>query len=578
MPFESSSSSPDYKASTSRRVQERQYLDRESDKFWSLLNQPFGESEDYGTPAFESEAKKHWEQCQKACIEFLRPYQTGERLLSSLLENSETAVKMIEMMRQIYYVYKRDIDPREWPEREQGMDNVANFLSWEIASSLDLLDRALARTDLSRVDKQDLTNNIFYIVSEALDTHDEINRRELSSWLAKHKEEIFKLREPDPSVYDDEEDGVLGDDTPFITKKNIIERSEDESLAIAVVHDVITNGAASDLYDEERFYCASSVLIKVRPDDMQLARRKEMVAIELVKCFGLDEAIVKKWKEAKMLSPKKYGETKVYNESYSINFWALYELEREQPGAGRELFDKFGIANFDRYDTQLLLHQLKVSDRNVPYGITVYPEEDGNGAFFQNQRPLTSVSTQLQAGGYEMRIVEAGSQRELARRLLQLHKKYAAAGNKFAFAIVGGHGSTNNLTLGRNNASDQSPESDSFSHDPKHQQEWDMWYLIHEARKGEFSSKDLELGKGIGRAFQEWFEVGAPKVLLSCSTGADGGIAEKVSTKSTGEVTAPKIPTSLKNIDVSFDTNGKPVFSVEYSEGVAARYTAGEAQ
>lgn len=581
MPFESPSTTPDHSTLVARRAHEKQLLDRESDELLVVFNQPFGESADFGSPEFESEAQSHWEQCKKACGDFFRPYQTGERLLSSMLENPETAVKMIEMMRRIYSMHKY-IDRREWPEREQDMDNIANFLSWEAAASLESFDQALSRKDLSSTDLQRLKNNIFYIASEALDTHDEMNRRKLSAWLAKHKKDIFNLQEPDPSIYDDEESEVLGDETPFITKKNIIERAEEEILAIEVVRDVMTHGPTPDMYGdlESSLQLVSGIFHKCRPNDGALARRKEAVAVEAVRYYdGLGEDIVKRWKESSIFHHTETNEagqkSNVYIESYAVNLSALEHLEMTRPGAARELFNEFGIANFGRYDESMLIRQLDTSGIDAPYGIVVYPEADWNGVFFQNHDVLKNAAQSLHEGDYEVRIVEAGSQRELARRLLQLHKRYAGGGNKFAFAIVSGHGTTDELVLGRNKALDQVPESDSFSPDPKHQQEWYMWSLLYRAKKGEFSKGDLSRGKGINRALREWFEPDAPKVLISCSTGVRGGVGEQLSQRSSGEVTAPKRDTNVQEIQVAFTEQGKPRFNVIYKRGETGIFVAG---
>ena len=105
-----------------------------------------------------------------------------------------------------------------------------------------------------------------------------------------------------------------------------------------------------------------------------------------------------------------------------------------------------------------------------------------------------------------------------------------------------------------------------------------MWRVIQSNDVGNFISHDFIEGEGINRALEEWFVSEAPKVFVSCSTGEEGGIAETASAQVSGEVIAPKIPTNVRKIDVSFDEDGKPKFSVLYSEGEAKRYVAGKAK
>lgn len=307
-----------------------------------------------------------------------------------------------------------------------------------------------------------------------------------------------------------------------------------------------------------------------------LAQNRDFITRAAIDLAGLDGSkIIDSWAQAGDESlAKKHGPSHQY--AYEKNLKALYDLKQTSAEAPKELYERFGITHFGRYDKKMLFRQYEERESQVPYGIVVYPEADWNGAFFQNSSQLAQAGLKLFMGGLETRIVETGSQKELARRLSRLHKKYSLGGHKFAFAIVAGHGSKNSIAFGNDRMSSPPPLPDSEKSQGEYEKELGIWRISKPTDAGSFVSDDLLEGKGINRALKEWFEKDAPKVLVSCSTGVDGGIAERVSAQTTGEVTAPKIPTNVKKIEVTFDEKGRPKFSVEYHRGNTARYVAGK--
>ncbi len=521
-------------------------------------------------------------------MHYFRSYTNGERSYAGRLKDSRTAPRAIELLRQVYAYYRDNVKggTDHWEMRQEALSESEEILPLEplsamVAQSLEALEEEFWQLRQDQQMMRRLKNNVLYIVSEALDTENDENRKKLGSWLEAHWDHVVHLDEGRVLLGPNGEE--LEDTAPILTQKNIISRIPSNDRARELMRmSMSRQGDDSDnQVSLEKLENDGIPDILGRPSGApggHFAKRKQLIAEVLVEGFGVDKQVVKKWQEAKV----RYGTgdaqevQDVYIESYARNFWEMFYLEKKQPGSARRLFKEFGIANFSRYDRDMLLRQLEMADKDVPYGVIMYPEADWNGAFFQNYETLAEASLKLRTGGFETRIVEAGSQRELARRLLRLHKRYSPAGHKFSFAIVGGHGSADSLTLGRNKAVDRVPESDSFSEDDQHQKEWEMWGLIYKQNKGEFSKKDIEEGSGINLALQEWFEPNAPKVLISCSTGVEGGIAEVVSTRSSGETIAPKIPTNVRRIDVSFDETGRPEFSVQYSQGEAGRYVAGK--
>ena len=315
-----------------------------------------------------------------------------------------------------------------------------------------------------------------------------------------------------------------------------------------------------------------ALAVKSKP----LEQNQDFITRAAIDLAGLDgSTLIDSWTQAGDESLAKiHGPSHQY--AYEKNLKALYDLKQVSPEAPKELHERFGITHFGRYDKKMLQRQYEERESQVPYGIVIYPEADRNGAFFQNSSQLAQACLKLLMGGLETRIVEAGSQKELARRLSRMHKKYSLAGHKFAFAIVAGHGSKNSIALGNDRMPSPPPLPDSEKSREEYEKELEIWRTSKPTDAGSFVSDDLLAGKGINRALEEWFEKDAPKVLISCSTGVEGGIAERVSAQTSGEVTAPEIPTNVKKIEVTFDEKGRPKFSVEYHGSNTARYVAGK--
>ncbi len=505
------------------------------------------------------------------------PYLEGKRSLRTLIGKKETAPQALAMLRKANISYRYQVDDSSWKERSPDPNSLPEFLSREVTASLDALDNQLRREDLNEEEMRALKNNAFYVVAEALDTASVENRKKIDTWLAKHEEDIKALDTFTSS------DGKREDTLALFTKQKIIAKTENEEMARrqleALFADPLTPESKQRI-EEIRTNIVQPILDdRFDPKDQFLVRRQALVAEVEAVSFGLDKKIVEKWRQSKAWLKKDEQGNDVFRESYSSNLWGIRNLEAIRPGSAAVLSKEFGIANFGRYDKKMLLRQLEMKDKDVRYGIVVYPEADWNGAFSENRTQLAQASEQLRNGGIETRIVEAGSQRDLARRLLSLQRKNSASGKKFAYAIVAGHGSENSIVLGQTKAavSVPPPFPDSLKTDEELVSSYDQWLKsLPNEDKAEFTKEDILGGKGIGRALSGWFEDGAPKVLISCSTGAEDGIAQQISEKSSGQISAPKIPTNVEKIDVIFDKNGKFSFDVKYHGTEAAQYAAGK--
>lgn len=217
------------------------------------------------------------------------------------------------------------------------------------------------------------------------------------------------------------------------------------------------------------------------------------------------------------------------------NLGNMMQIEEQREGATKVLYEQFGILNFGRYPYHCLLNQFdQRGDQSLPYGVLLYPENDHNGALFDNVF-LWLLDADLK-DEYFLRIIEGGSKVDIARRLIQLKKTYGN-NHKISFAIIGGHGTKDSIQFG--------------GEDPIHK----------------LTTKDL-LGRGAKKA-SEFFQPNPNIVLVSCETGTEGGISDQLADMLGASVIAPTVSTNIDSIRANI-IGGKLSFTVDYSdEGVA---------
>lgn len=219
--------------------------------------------------------------------------------------------------------------------------------------------------------------------------------------------------------------------------------------------------------------------------------------------------------------------------SLERNLNLILDLEDERPGIVHFLRQKFGIRNFERYPKNILMAQFdEYENADRPYGVLIHAVDDWNRAF--NRAPFANIWGRLfeQLGEqYNLRIVEVGNKTELARRLIELDRKYGAH-HKIAFAFIAGHGNVDSVLLGG-------------------------------SRNREHLLKKDFSGRGVRRVRD--FFVNHPVIVLdSCLTGSPGGISEELSRVYGAKVIAPSNETfGMKNLGVVI--NGDEIdFEVEY--------------
>jgi len=220
---------------------------------------------------------------------------------------------------------------------------------------------------------------------------------------------------------------------------------------------------------------------------------------------------------------------RTYPEFIRDNFETIAELEKSRPGICKTLFEEFGIRCFARHYRDTLVSQYDNRDKDIPYGIAIYPYSDWNGAFsarkyFAVTPDLLLIS--LWASRYGLRIYEAGNRGGVVRALASANKRYGDK-YKISFALIGGHGTEESIKFGE--------EKSTGSH---------SWKPIPKRDLGEITQDDLEIGSRKGEALRSLFVENPTIILDSCSTGADAGFGEDIS-KIGANVIAPKKPTSI---------------------------------
>lgn len=245
---------------------------------------------------------------------------------------------------------------------------------------------------------------------------------------------------------------------------------------------------------------------------------------EKIKGYGLDPGVMfRRWSKGSLRSVR--GDSLLFRatgvsylapfilgswsgENQQRNMRKMDVLERKRPGITKILFEEFGIANYSRYPIEFLVKQYdQRNDQTLPYGVMLNAVEDWNGVGLVHNGWM-KVLLRKSSNKCNIRIVEAENKIDLARAMLKFRKRYS---KKISFGIVGAHGEES---------------------------------AMHFGGRGDLNklySRDL-LGEGVKNALT-FFEPNATIILSSCSAGANGGIAQKLSEVGGLTVIAPDRPT-----------------------------------
>ncbi len=200
------------------------------------------------------------------------------------------------------------------------------------------------------------------------------------------------------------------------------------------------------------------------------------------------------------------------------NLVYIAELEQAMPSGPKLLHDFYGIRGFARYPQYVLNRQLEIHGKaDKPYGVVVSALDDQNGALKQ---PSNVYWDKQLAEHYDVRVLEAGSAPEIARRMLAMDKLYGAA-QKISFAVVHAHGEHDKFYLG-------------------------SIYFTQMAAlsiRNRFDSS------------RRFFTKNPTILMMSCSTGKEQGIAQKLSRDLEATVIGPDGDSGLKNVSVVVSGN-----------------------
>ncbi len=246
------------------------------------------------------------------------------------------------------------------------------------------------------------------------------------------------------------------------------------------------------------------------------------------------------WKEGssrvRRAYPRPDPRTTDFKKVILVNLKKIQEVETENPGTCRFLYDEFNIADFGRYPTKLLLKQREEFDSlKNPYGVIIFPRADWNSAFYAKNDALEGLHGQLK-GEFTLRFAECEGKVDVVRMLQKFDKLYNpsdGSGHKISLLILGGHGTENSIQFGGG------------------------------GKKHELYTKDLAR-KVSGKA-GEYLDQEPTIILTSCSTGADRGIGQELSRRFGAKVVAPKEPTGLSKLYGSRGRDGKFRFNARFS-------------
>lgn len=420
--------------------------------------------------------------------------------------------------------------------------------------------------------------------------------RELSSILSRHKDELIPGKYLSPTIQDsilsNQEKKDIEEEDDEDEEENIEEKDLVRAVAIALIsnrefspdekslEDIILNNTNendimkvfSDKYEYKVPMAQNFISIIERNKNSQAYIALENLANKSFQENNFEDihkfAICTKFAKEKLNNylMEKYQvpisefkdswnfdkEQKHFNDIFE-NLKSMDKIEKEGPGNVKKLVENYGIREFHRYPSEILVKQLEEENINQPYGLIVYPREDHNDAFDTHFEVYEKLYKDTR-GHYGLKIYEISNKRDFAKTLIKNEQKYATE-NKISFMILGGHGQTSGITIG-----------------PEYKKNENSNNIKNTGNTIDID--DLQ-GSGI-KNVSRFFEKDPKIILVSCSTGAIGGIGQEISKEYGANVMAPEKTTNLRRIYTSYDNEGKIKFDVKFYDKVSKAYQAGK--
>jgi hypothetical protein len=242
----------------------------------------------------------------------------------------------------------------------------------------------------------------------------------------------------------------------------------------------------------------------------------EIVGRNLEEEFNIKDGVevVKRWK----------GKDSI---SILSNLFSLRNIEKDRPGGAKLLNESYGICEFNRYPTEMMIDQIDNHDKDVPYGAVFFPAEDESDAFDQNKEVLKQLYDGTK-GRHISRVFEVDEKSSFARFLVTLRLKYK---HKIDFMILVAHGEKYGLRFSWKSRLNKDIVNESTSID---------------------SIKEMMTDE--------------PSIaLISCSTGAEDGFAQIASYKLEARVQAPIVDTVAESLSVRYEGD-KPILNVKFRD------------
>jgi len=138
-----------------------------------------------------------------------------------------------------------------------------------------------------------------------------------------------------------------------------------------------------------------------------------------------------------MPSSIKRADREIFMNVFYSNMRSVKNLESVQPGICRDLYQKFGVLNFGRFDDKVWLAQKAEENDMRPYVLVISGQADWNAASFEpeSRRTYSNLFAAL-SGKFPLRILEVGDKLQLAKLIRYLKSKYS---NNPAAVVFSGH-------------------------------------------------------------------------------------------------------------------------------------------
>ncbi|MEK7153239.1 MAG: hypothetical protein AAB834_04785, partial [Patescibacteria group bacterium] len=249
------------------------------------------------------------------------------------------------------------------------------------------------------------------------------------------------------------------------------------------------------------------------------------------------------------------------------NFLMITELERDRPGISRILTDKkqygFDLINFARFPHDMLVAQYDQRDNPDLKYVTLATAGADRGTLKEFPWGITDLFYTAEAEGVAVRAYEVQNK-------LGLHRAWTKAARKYgpmSARVIIAHGSDEALGLGSIPGRRSSNPAD-FRVDPNNVpdellSQYDLERLPAQRSLRGISTPDCET------------------VVISCATGADGGVVEQASVTYPDEpFTAPSVSVGIEGLKVTRTPDGDVRVEVDFSskkpDGEKRRFLGGK--